>query len=159
AGPPLQAKRAAVAVGRWCPQRREQQRPKDRVKVLDAAEADITERIAVIGMRKSEILDLLRARIGSLLPELERHLQRDLDGGGAAVGEEDVIESRRRQLDELAGEFYRWHVGHAEQRAVSNLIELRTDRLIEFGDAVAVDVAPQRRDAVDVPVTVEVLKP
>src|SRR5262245_36537878 len=70
-----------------------------------------------------------------------------------------MLESRRRQFDELAGEFYRRDVGHAEQRAVSDLVELTTDRLIEFGDAVAVDIAPQRRDTIDVPVAVEVLEP
>src|SRR5262245_123176 len=129
------------------------------MEVLDPADADIAERVAVVGAAKSEILGLLRSRIRPLPPELKGDLQRDLDRRRAIVGEEDVIESQRGQLDELAGEFDRRHVGHAEQRAVGDLVELRADGLVEFRDAVAVNVAPQRRDAVDVPVAVEILEP
>ena len=99
---------------------------------------------------------MLGRGFGPLPPVLKRHLQGDLDGGGAVVGVEDVVEAGRRQFDEAAGQADGGDVGDAQQRAMGDGVELFADGGVDLGDAMAVDVAPQRRDAVEVLAAVEI---
>ena len=61
-----------------------------------------------------------------------------------------MIETGRRQFDKAAREANGRDVGNAQQRAMSDGVELFADGGVDFGDAMAVDVAPQRRHAVEI---------
>ena len=72
----------------------EEQRAVERVEELDAADRDRADRVAVVAVAQADEAGALGAR-PLVLPPLEGHLQRDLDGGRAAVGVEDAREARR----------------------------------------------------------------
>src|SRR5438034_8395376 len=59
-------------------------------------------------------------------------------------------ETRWRQLDQSPSQPNRWHIGQTQERAVGYLVQLISDRLIELRNPMAVNVAPQRRNPVDV---------
>ena len=120
------------------------------------ADADVAEGVAVVGALQGEEFRLARPRVRPLPPVLKRHFQGDFDGGGAVVGIEDVVEAGRRQFDEAAGQADGRHVGQAEQGAVGDGVELFADGGVDFRDAMAVDVAPERRHAVEVFAAVEI---
>src|SRR5262249_53537778 len=103
-----------------------------------------------------EELRLLGPGVGALAPVLKGHLEGDLDGGGPVVGEEDVGQPGGRQLDQPAGQEDGGNVGQAQQGGVGDPVELGAEGLVQLGDAVAVDVAPEGGDAVEVLVAVEV---
>ena len=86
----------------------------------------------------------------ALLLELERHLQRDLGRGRARVGVEDPAQPGRRDLDQPRRQLRRPGVGEAEHRRVRHPVELVADGPVDLRVAMAVDVAPERGDAVDV---------
>ena len=86
----------------------------------------------------------------ALLLVLEGHLQRDLGRGRARVRVEDAREPRRRDLDQARRQLGAGGVGEAEHRRVGDLLELLGDRPVDPLVAMAVDVAPERGDAVDV---------
>ena len=115
---------------------------------LGVADADRAQRVAVV--RLGERDEARAPRLAAQLPVLERQLERDLDRGGAGVGVEDARQRRRRQLDQPLGQHRRRHVGEAEHGGVRDPVALRLERLVELALAVAVHVAPQRRDAVEV---------
>src|SRR5579884_2487476 len=156
AGGPLQSKRTAVTIWAWCSNRREQQRREQMMEPGHVADADIAERIAVVGRSQGQEASLVWPRLCTLPPELERHLERHLHGRGAVIREENVCQTRRGQLGQPASEQDRRHIGLAQKGAMGNEIELGTDRFIDLRYAMAVDVAPERRHAVDVLVTVRV---
>ena len=95
-------------------------------------------------------LDLRTCWPPAVLPVLEGHLQRDLDRGRAGVRVEDPVEARRRQLDQARRQLGRAGVGEAEHGGVGDSLELVANGLVDQRVAMAVDVAPQRRDAVQV---------
>src|SRR5208283_4435389 len=57
------------------------------------------DRVAVIAVLERENPS---AVLAAVLPKAQRHLDRDLDRGRAAVGIKDVVEAWRRQRDEPA---------------------------------------------------------
>ncbi len=132
----------------------EQQRAVDGVEQVDATDRHRPERVPVVRVLQADELRALRLAL--LRPPLERHLQRHLDGGGAAVGVEHARETGRGDRDEPFGELDRRLVREAEHRRVGDAIELTPDRLIERRVAMSVDVAPQRGDAVDIRVALGV---
>ena len=134
--------------------RLEQQRPVGAVEEVDAADRDRADRVAVVGAGEGDELGPLLA--AALAPVLERHLERDLDRGRARLGVEDAVEARRRDLDQPAGELGGARMGEPEHRRVRDPPELVAHGGVDRRVAVAVDVAPQRRDAVDVAVAVGV---
>ena len=80
------------------------------VEPLDAADADAAQRVAVVGVAQGHVAGLLGPRVGPLLPVLKGHLQRHLDGRGPVVGEEDVLQARRGQVDQPLGQLDRGRV-------------------------------------------------
>ena len=98
----------------------------------------------------------VRSRLPALGPPLKGHLERDLDRGRAAVGVEDAVQAPGRDRHQALGELDRRRVREAEHRRVRDPVELVADRRVDRRVAVAVDVAPQRGDAVDVGVAVGV---
>jgi len=120
------------------------------------AHADVAQGIAVIGPLQREELCLFGPWSRTLPPVLERHLQGDLDGGGAVVGVEDACQAGRAASTRRRAQLDGGHVGQAQQGAVSDGVELLAKGVIEFGNAMAMDVTPQRRDAVEVFAAVQV---
>ena len=91
-----------------------------------------------------------RVLAAALLLELERHLQRDLGRGRARVRVEDPAQPGRGDLDQPRRQLGGPGVGEPEHRRVRHPVELVADRLVDLRVAMAVDVAPERGDAVDV---------
>ena len=137
-------------------ERLEEQRPEHGVKPLHAADAHAPQRIAVIGVAEGEVTGLLRPRIGPLPPILEGHFQGHFHRRGAVVGEEHVRQARRGQLDQPPGELDGLRVRRAQVRDVGDAVELRADGRIQPRMPMAVDIAPQAADAVDIGVAVDV---
>ena len=77
-------------------------------------------------------------------PRLQRHLHRHFDGHGARVGEKDVVEPRRRDLDEKLGQLDRRRMGEAAEHHVRHPPELQADGIVENRMAIAMDGRPPR---------------
>ena len=80
-------------------------------------------------------------------------LEGDFDGRRTAVGIKDLVEPLGARADELARQLDRRHAGKAQERGVGDAVELLANGPVDLGDAVPVDVAPQRRDAVEIAVS------
>jgi hypothetical protein len=87
---PLQPQGTAVAVRARRPQRGEQQGGEHRVEPIDAADADVADRVAMIRRVQGQEPGAPRLGVVLLPPVLERHLEGDLDGRRPVVGEEDA---------------------------------------------------------------------
>ena len=115
---------------------------------VDAADRDRADRVAVIGHAQAhESRALLLALVA---PPLEGHLEGDLGGGGPVVGEEHAAQAGRGEDDKPLRELDRGRMGEPQERRVGDAVELGAHGGVDRRVAVAVDVAPQRRDAVDV---------
>jgi hypothetical protein len=79
----------------------------------------------------------------------DRDLQRGVDGLGAGVREEHVVEIAWRELDQPARELEARRMSHLERRRVLHRGELLADRLGDFLAAMAGVHAPQPRDAIE----------
>ena len=144
--------RAAVAVGVLRAQHVEDERPERLVEALDAADRDRAERVAVVGVAQRHEAGAPARLHALLLPVLEGDLQRDLDRGRAVVAEEHAREPGGRDRDELRGELDRRHRRQPEQGRVRDLVELLVDARAQGRVVVAVQVHPERGDAVEVAV-------
>ena len=93
-------------------------------RIEDAARADrhAADRVAVIAVLERE--DAV-ARLAAIVPVAERHLERDLDRGGAAVGEEDMRKSGRRDRDEAARQLLGGSVREAGENHLVESVGLR----------------------------------
>ncbi len=156
AGGGFEVQGASVTVRGRGSEHREQQGLEHGVEPGDAAQADVSEGVAVIGVFEGDEAVAGRLGIGLLAPVLEGHLERDLDGGGAVVGEEDAGEAGWGEVREAAGQFDGGGVGDSEERDVGHLVELAADGLVDAGVAMAVDVAPEGADAIEVAAAVGV---
>ena len=110
----------------------EQQRPVHRVEQVDPADRDRADRVAVVGVLEAHEARARRLRLRRLLPVLERHLERDLDRGRAAVGVEHAASAARRararargDRDEPLRQLLGARMGEAEHRRVRDPVELR----------------------------------
>ena len=126
----------------------EEKRAVALVEELDAADRDGADRVAVVGVAQGHVGAPLGLAL--LRPELERHLERDLRRGRPGVRIEDALETRRRDLNQALGQLSGERVSQAEHGGVGDPVELIADRLVDTRVPVPVDVAPERRGAVDV---------
>ncbi len=88
-------------------------------------------------------------RLAAVAEIAERHLQRDLDRGRAAVGKEDVRQARRRDFDQAARDLFR---GLMRDAGENHLIEppgLPLDGLHDGRMIMAVGYDPPGRNAVE----------
>ncbi len=146
----------AIGVGHGQTERLEQQRPEHGVKPLHPADAHAPQRIAVVGVAEGQVAGLFRPRLGPLPPILEGHLEGHFHGRGAVVGEEHVGQPRRRQIDQPPGELDGLGVRRAQVGDVGDAVELPAEGRIQPRVPMAVDIAPQAADAVDIGVAVDV---
>ena len=157
AGRPRQAERAAVAVRARRAEGREQQRAEHRVEPLDAADADVAERVAVVGVRRGRGTGSAR---GSGSAFCRQYWKAILRATSTAVAPSSEKKTRVRPvgsaLDQPPGQLDRRRVGDAQQRRVRDLVELVAEGRVERGMAMAVDVAPERADAVEVATALDV---
>jgi hypothetical protein len=124
-----------------------QLRAEELAVVHHAADRDAAEAHAVVAALAA---DEPRARsLAANAVVGERDLERRIDGLGARVREEDVIESLGQPVDDLVGEAERRRVAHLEGRRVVHLRDLPAHRLGDLLAAVARVHAPQARDAVE----------
>ena len=134
----------------------EEQRPVGGVEEVDAPDGDRADRVAVVGIAQVDERGAPPVLAAALLLVLEGHLQRDLGRGRAGLRVEDARKPRRRQLDQSCRQLGGSGMGEAEHGRVGDLVQLLAERLVDAGVAMAVDVAPQRGDAVDVTATIAV---
>ena len=127
-----------------------------RMEQVHAASADSANSIAMVGVCH---LDESAALLPEQPPVLIRHLEGDLNRLGTAVGVKDVIESRRSDLCKLRRQACRRDIGESQQGRVRNLIELVTDRRVDFRDTVSVNIEPQRRNTVVILIAANVNEP
>ena len=99
------ARRSAASPGSACSDV-EQQRAVELVEEVDAADRDRADRVAVVGLAQADELGAPRLA-AALLPVLEGHLERDLDGGRAVVGVEDAAQPGRARSHQPRGELDR----------------------------------------------------
>ena len=85
------------------------------------AHAHAPERVAVVAAAHGQHPGPLGAPEAALV--LEHHLERDLDAHRAGVGEEDVLEPVRRELDQPLGQPDRGGVGQPAEHHVRHLAE------------------------------------
>ena len=126
-----------------------EQRTEDPMEQLDAAHADRAERVAVIGVAEPQEL-LLRGATAEL-PVLERLLERDLDRRRARVRIEHARQ-RRAARPRAARPPSRMPGSCDSPRNVECAMRSSciAQRLIQPRVVVAVNVAPQRADAIEV---------
>ena len=129
----------------------EEQRPVGGVEEVDAADRDRADRVAVVGVAQVDEGGAAGVLAAALLLVLEGHLQRDLDRGRARVRVEDAargpagaISTRRAASSAAPG----WERPSIVEWAT--LPSWSRDRRVDAGVAMAVDVAPERGDAVEV---------
>jgi hypothetical protein len=126
------------------------------VEEVDAADRDRPDRVAVVGLAHAD--EAGPRRVAALLVVLEGHLQRDLGGGRPGVRVEDPLQPLGGDLDQPLRQFGRAGVGQSQHRRVGDLVELGLGGGVEDGVVMAVDVAPQRGGAVEVPVAIDVVE-
>ena len=152
-----EAERAPVAVGRRSPIRGEQQGTVRRVEEIDATHRHRPEGVAVVAVVERE--ERGPALDAPVLPVPERHLEGDLHRAGPGLAVEDLVQAGWGERHQLRGQLDRGHARQAQQRRVGHPAELPDDGFVDLRDRVAVDVDPQRRDAVEVAAPVGVDEP
>ena len=120
----------------------------EELAVVDhAADRDAAEADAVIALLASD-QPLPRAFAAQAVIG-DRDLQRGVDGLGAGVREEHVIEIAGRELDQAVRELEAGRMTHLERRRVFHRRELLAHRLGDFLAAMTGVDAPQAGDAVE----------
>jgi len=90
---------------------------------------------------------------------LKAHLEGHLDGGRSVIGEKDPAQPRRGQGDEAFGQFDGPFVAEVAEDAVSHLLRLTAEGLVEVLVAVAEEVDPPGGDGVETAPPLDVVEP
>ena len=133
---------------------REPQRVEDGGAEPPVTEGEGAHGVAVVGVAEGE--EPVVARLAAIDPVLECNLQRLLDGDGAVGSEQHVRILHRHHGGERLGELDRGTTAVPEQRRVGHPAQLIDDGRVELWDVVAESGHPQRGDAVEVPLPVDV---
>ena len=113
------------------------------------------EGVAVVGLGEADELVSFFG-VADVEPVLGGEFEGDFGGGGAAVAVEDFLQVLRNEFHQTIGQKNRRFVREAEQGGVGDFFELGLDGVVDFGDLMAVDVAPEGGDAVEVAAAVGV---
>ena len=113
----------------------------------DAADRDAAEIDAVIAALAADQAGARALALGAVVGE--RDLQRGVDRFRTGIGEEHMVQARRRDVDQPVGELEDDRMAHLEGRRVVELGRLLLDRLGDLRAAVAGIDAPQARGAVE----------
>jgi hypothetical protein len=124
-----------------------QQAAEELAIVDDAADRNAAEADAVITLLAPD--QALTARFAAHAMVSERDLERGVDGFGAGVREEHMIEPGRRDLDEPLGELECERMSHLKRWRVVERCELTCDRIIDLAPIVSGIHAPQSRDGIE----------
>ncbi len=116
------------------------------VEQTAGADRHAADGIAVIGVLQRQ--DAV-TRLARIAPVAERHLERDLHRRGAAVGEEDMLQPRRRDGDQTAREALGGGVGEAGEDHLVEPVGLLLDGGDDVRVAMAVGDDPPRRDGIE----------
>src|SRR5580692_2631152 len=126
------------------------------MKPPQVADTDVAKGVAVICQVERKVFGFLGPRLPALAPVLKCHLQCDFDRRRTIVGKENVAQAGRRNLDQAASKLDSRDIGNAKQSRVCHGVELRANGGVEFRHSMAMYVAPQRGNAIQVFTTVEV---
>ncbi len=128
------------------------------MELRNVADANRADRVAVV--RRSEAEESIPPRSfvrpGFLRVVLVGDLEGDLDRCCPAIGVKDLGESARRSGNQRPGQLDRRDAGESQERRVGDAVELLPYRTVDFRHPVSVDVAPERRDAVEIPASFDV---
>src|SRR4051812_29668060 len=113
----------------------------------------------MVGFTECDELRLPRLRLIALSPVLKCHLERDFYGRRAIAGKENVLEISRCNIRQPFCQPDGRVASHPERRAVSNAIELLTNRRVDTRVVVAVDIAPHAARAIEILATIDVNQP
>ncbi len=168
---PLQLGKAVLQIGgrrvpRWRAEshrrgnhhRLEQQITIGGMELGNVADAHRAQRVPVVGTAQAQkaIAPSAVSTAGLLGVILIRDFQGDFDRCCPAVGVKDLREPARRPGNQRPGQFDRRDAREPQERGVGNAVELLPNRAVDFGHSVSVDVAPERRDAVEIPASFDV---
>ena len=148
---------AHVAIGRGRAEHVHQQGLVDLAVKLHVADRERAQRLAVITPAQGDEAALARAV--AIAPEVEAHLERDLDRARAVVGVEAPGEAMRGDRGQPLGEHHRRLVREAGQKYVLEPSELRGERGVDTRVGVAEQVDPPRADRVQIAPPVVVVEP
>src|SRR5919197_5729480 len=81
---------------------------------------------------------------------LNGHFKRDLYRRSAAVGIKDALQALGRDFNQFLRQLNARHVTQAEKSRVSDVVQLPSDRIVEFFDPVAMSIAPKGGNAVQI---------
>src|ERR671931_1307735 len=81
---------------------------------------------------------------------LNGHFKRDLYRCSAAVGIKDALQTLGRDFNQFLGQLNARDVTQAEKSRVSDVIQLLSDRVVEFFDPVSMNIAPKGGNAVQI---------
>ena len=126
------------------------------MKPLHAANADRSERVAMIGQIERGEPCLLRPRHFALLPILKRDFQRHFDRRGTTVGKENVLQIVWRNFHQSGSKLDRFRVRRTAVGHMANAIDLLFERPIQLRVTVAMHVAPKTGDTIDVLAAIDV---
>ena len=122
-----------------------------------AAEARAGHGAAVVGILPAD--DDLALGLAEQVPVAAHQAHDRVVAFRARAREEHAVELRRRQVDQLPGQFDRGRMGRLEEAVVVRQLEhLPVRRLREFTPSVAEVDAPETRHAVEDPVAVGVVE-
>ncbi len=145
-----QCERTAIAVGRIGFESGKEERFEPGMKELDIADADGSDRVAMVGELQVEKA-VLGAGLGTrLLPVLHGHFEGHFNRRWAVVGIEHPRESFRRNADQFARQSDRRRIRQAEQSGVRDPIQLFLDGPVQGGMPVAMQIHPDGWGPVEV---------
>ena len=136
----------------------DQQRRVSFMEERNPADADGAERVAVVGLSKMEEFCFVRTLLALVSPILEGHLERNLHRRRAIVRIKHSREAGRGEPNQLFRQGDGRRIGYAQHGRVRNPAELCGQGPIECRLSVAMEIDPDRRNAVKIPASFAILQ-